>query len=116
MKFDAISVKELNQPNSVEIIGNSSLVVNTTPVGMYPNIDESIVNVSKAFVKDQIVFDLVYNPVKTKFLQLAEANGASVISGLKMLVEQAGKSFTLWTKVEFPAEKVYKSLLFYLNK
>jgi shikimate dehydrogenase len=116
MKFDAISVKELNQPNSVEIIGSSSLVINATPVGMYPNIDDSIVNVSKAFVKDQIVFDLVYNPVKTKFLQLAEANGAGVISGLKMLVEQAGKSFTLWTNVEFPAEKVYKSLLLYLNK
>lgn len=116
MKFDAISIRELNQPNAVDIISGSALIVNATPVGMSPNIDDSIITLSKAFVKDQIVFDLVYNPVKTKFLQLAETNGAKIITGLKMLVEQAGKSFTLWTNVEFPSEKVYKSLLLYLNK
>lgn len=116
MKFDAISVIELNQPNFADVLSNSALVVNATPVGMHPNVDDSVITLSKTFVKDQIVFDLIYNPVKTKFLQLAESNGAKIISGLKMLVEQAGKSFTLWTNTEFPTEKVYKSLLLYLNK
>lgn len=116
MKFDAISVIELNQPNFADVLSNSALVVNATPVGMHPNVDDSVITLSKTFIKDQIVFDLIYNPVKTKFLQLAESNGAKIISGLKMLVEQAGKSFTLWTNTEFPTEKVYKSLLLYLNK
>lgn len=116
MKFDSISVIELNQPNFADVLSNSALVVNATPVGMHPNVDDSVITLSKTFVKDQIVFDLIYNPVKTKFLQLAESNGAKIISGLKMLVEQAGKSFTLWTNTEFPTEKVYKSLLLYLNK
>ena len=116
MKYDGIRVRELNQPDSIGIISSSALVVNTTPVGMFPNADDSILNESNYFVKDQIVFDIVYNPVNTKFLQLAEKSGAKTVGGLKMLVEQAGKSFTLWTNVEFPAEKVYKSILLYLNK
>ena len=116
MRFDAISTKVLSQPDSIELINNSALVVNTTSVGMYPNSDDSIITLPEAFTKNQIVFDLVYNPVKTKFLQLAESKGSTIIGGLTMLVEQAGKSFTLWTNQDFPAEKVKKSLLLYLSK
>lgn len=116
MRFDAISTKALNDPNSIDLLNSCSLIVNATPVGMYPNEGDSIISLPQAFVKDQVVFDLVYNPVKTKFLQLAEANGAKIIGGLTMLVEQAGKSFTLWTNKEFPTEKVQKALLLYLSK
>lgn len=116
MRFDSISIKELINPDSMDILNSSALIVNTTPVGMYPNNEDSIINRSQYFVKDQVVFDLVYNPVKTKLLDLAEANGAKVVGGLTMLVEQAGKSFTLWTNKEFPTDKIQKSLLLYLNK
>lgn len=116
MRFDAISTKALNDPNSIDLLNSCSLIVNATPVGMYPNEGDSIISLPQVFVKDQVVFDLVYNPVKTKFLQLAEANGAKIIGGLTMLVEQAGKSFTLWTNKEFPTEKVQKALLLYLSK
>lgn len=116
MRFDAISTKALNDPNSIDLLNSCSLIVNSTPVGMYPNDGDSIISLPQVFVKDQVVFDLVYNPVKTKFLQLAEANGAKIIGGLTMLVEQAGKSFTLWTNKEFPTEKVQKALLLYLSK
>ncbi|HMN48642.1 MAG TPA: shikimate dehydrogenase [Ignavibacteriaceae bacterium] len=116
MRFDAISTKALNDPNSIDLLNSCSLIVNATPVGMYPNDGDSIISLPQVFVKDQVVFDLVYNPVKTKFLQLAEANGAKIIGGLTMLVEQAGKSFTLWTNKEFPTEKVQKALLLYLSK
>jgi len=116
MRIDAISTKALNDPNSIDLLNSCSLIVNATPVGMYPNDGDSIISLPQVFVKDQVVFDLVYNPIKTKFLQLAEANGAKIIGGLTMLVEQAGKSFTLWTNKEFPTEKVQKALLLYLSK
>lgn len=116
MKFDGIVTKELQQPDLINVLNNCSLLVNSTPVGMYPTIDDSVLSTADVFVKDQIVFDLVYNPVKTKLLQLAESKNAITINGLSMLVQQAAKSFTLWTGNEFPIEKVYKSLLLYVAK
>ena len=116
MKFNDIVTKELQQPDLINVLNNCSLIVNSTPVGMYPTMDDSVLSTPDVFVKDQVVFDLVYNPVKTKFLQLAESKGAVAVNGLNMLVQQAAKSFTLWTGNEFPTEKVYKSLLLYVSK
>lgn len=116
MKFDGIVTKELQQPDLINVLSNCSLIVNSTPVGMYPTIDDSVLSTADVFVKDQIVFDLVYNPVKTKFLQLADSKNAVTINGLNMLVQQAAKSFNLWTGNEFPTEKIYKSLLLYVSK
>ena len=116
MKFDGIVTKELQQPDLITVLNNCSLIVNSTPVGMYPTTDDSVLSTADVFVKDQIVFDLVYNPVKTKFLQLAESKNAVTINGLNMLVQQAAKSFNLWTGNDFPTEKVYKSLLLYVTK
>lgn len=116
MKFDAMSIRPLNDLSTSDILASSSVIINTTPVGMYPNSEDCIFNESQKFNKNQIVFDLVYNPIKTKLLQLAESNGATTINGLTMLIEQAGKSFSLWTNKEFPTEQVKKSLLLYLNK
>jgi shikimate dehydrogenase len=116
MKCKSISTVELFSPEMTEAIKNSKLIINTTSVGMYPDVDDSIINSDDLFRKDQIVFDLVYNPIKTKLLQLAETNGAIALNGLTMLIHQAAKSFSLWTNKEFPVEKVYKSVLLYLGK
>ena len=116
MRFDSIVTKELQQPDLKSLLNSCSLIVNCTSVGMYPAADDSIFSNSDMFIKDQIVFDLVYNPVKTKFLQFAESKEAVVVNGLNMLVQQAAKSFTLWTGKDFPTEKVYKSLLLYVTK
>jgi shikimate dehydrogenase len=116
MKFNDIVTKELQQPDLINVLTNCSLIVNSTPIGMYPTMDDSVLSTPDVFVKDQVVFDLIYNPVKTKFLQLAESKGAFTVNGLNMLVQQAAKSFTLWTGNEFPTEKVYKSLLLYVTK
>ncbi len=116
MKFDGIVTKELQQPDLKSLLNSCTLIANCTSVGMYPDIDDSIFTNSDVFVKDQIVFDLVYNPVKTKFLELAESKGTVAVNGLNMLVQQAAKAFTLWTGNEFPTEKVYKSLLLYVTK
>ena len=71
MKFDGIVTKELQQPDLINVLNNCSLIVNSTPVGMYPTTDDSVLSTADVFVKDQIVFDLVYNPVKTKFLAIS---------------------------------------------
>ncbi len=116
MKYDSIITKELQQPDLISILNSCALIVNATPVGMFPTVDDSVLTVPDVFTKGQIVFDLIYNPVKTKFLQLAESKSAITVNGLNMLVQQASKAFTLWTGKEFPTEKIYKSLLLYVSK
>lgn len=71
------------------------LLVNATPLGMYPNIDAMAVN-EKIISKCANVFDAVYNPIETKLLKTAKANGANVLGGMSMLVWQAVVSHEIW--------------------
>jgi shikimate dehydrogenase len=115
MKYDGIKTKELFPPDLVSIFSNSKLIINATPIGMYPGQDDVVTSLENSFVKDQIVFDLVYNPPQTKLLKLAASRGAVTISGLKMLVHQAAKSFELWTNEEMPFDQIYKSLQLFIG-
>lgn len=89
-------IAELGTPNS-EI--GTDLLVNCTPVGMYPDSGETPVPV-EALRRDMVVYDLVYNPVKTVLLKAAEAVGAKTVNGLDMLVYQGALSFKMWTGIE----------------
>ncbi len=113
MLFSSIKSHELFPPDLIEVFRDSKLIVNTTSIGMFPEIDDTPVNIPTSFMKGQIVFDVVYNPVKTKFLQLAQSEGATTIDGLKMFVHQAAKSFELWTGNEMPVEKIFNGLKMY---
>jgi shikimate dehydrogenase len=115
MKFDSFKTKELFPPDLVEVFKDSKLIVNATSVGMFPEIDDVITSLSNSFVKDQIVFDLVYNPPKTRLLEIAASQGAITLDGLKMLVHQAAKSFELWTGESMPVEQIQKSLQLYIK-
>lgn len=115
MKYSAIKTKELIPPSAFEVIKDSKLVINATPVGMTPNVNDSITTSPDVFQKGQIVFDLIYNPQNTLLLKTAVKAGAKTINGLDMLVSQAAKSFELWTGIDFPREDVKKSLQLYLN-
>ncbi len=110
MKFDSIKCFELFPENLGEIFLNSQLIVNTTPVGMYPENDETVISLPEYFHKDQIVFDLVYNPGRTKFLSIASKQGAAVVNGIEMLVNQASKAFQLWTGETMPVPELIRSL------
>ena len=67
------------------------IIVNTTPVGMYPNIRDNLV--SKKILKNfKIAIDLIYNPIETKFLSEARKSGLKTINGMDMLIEQALKT------------------------
>lgn len=74
----------------------TDILINCTPVGMHPKTDESLVPPS-LLRKGMIVFDIVYNPIRTKLIQDAEKAGCKTITGENMLVLQGAKSFELWT-------------------
>jgi shikimate dehydrogenase len=80
-----------------EIMMNAfKLIVNCTPLGTHPNINE-MPNIPISFVsKDHLVIDLIYNPPETKLLTMAKATGADILNGETMLREQAEKSLTIW--------------------
>jgi shikimate dehydrogenase len=104
-----LKVGPLNEESLKEALSRATLVVNTTPVGMYPNVDESII--PKALLRSNlIVYDLVYRPPQTKLLKEAKEVGATTIPGYKMLLEQAAESFRIWTGLEPPKEAMLKAL------
>ncbi len=76
------------------------LLVQTTPVGMWPRITESPLQPEQ--ITARVVFDLVYNPPVTRLLKLARSKGCQIISGLEMFLSQAAGQFGYWTKLEAP--------------
>jgi 3-dehydroquinate dehydratase/shikimate dehydrogenase len=80
--------------------GDVDLLVNATPVGAWP--DVAATPIDAASVRARVVYDLVYNPVETTLLRQAREGGATVISGLEMLVDQASRQFSFWTAQPAP--------------
>lgn len=116
MRYDGFKTMDLFPPEIVETLQNSRLIINATSIGMFPEMDDTITDLKESFSPSQIVFDLIYNPPKTKFLKLAESQRATTLGGLKMMVSQAAKSFELWTGVKMPIDKISKSLELYISK
>lgn len=81
-----------------EIIASHTLIVNTTPLGMYPNVEECPKIPYEAITPQHYLFDLVYNPAKTLFLQKGEERDAVIKNGYDMLVIQAEESWKIWNE------------------
>lgn len=83
------------------ILESVRLIVNTTPLGMYP-LTEGSPDINYGILgPDHILFDLVYNPAITTFLRKGQERGCTVLSGLKMLHSQAEKSWEIWNSTEY---------------
>jgi shikimate dehydrogenase len=91
-------------------LSNLSLLVNTTPVGMTPNIDQSPWPENLPFPPHAAIYDLVYNPRETKLVRKACSQGLSATTGLGMLVEQAALSFGTWTGHQPPREALFDAV------
>ena len=78
-----------------DFVRSSSLVINTTSLGQQRGEENNLINFDDLNSSTH-VYDLIYNPSKTTFLQHAEKNGCSVQNGLEMLVNQAAESFNMW--------------------
>ena len=73
-----------------------SLVINTTPVGMFPDVNEYLELPYSTITSRNIFIDLIYNPAETLFLEKARLKGAAVFNGLTMLYEQAEAAWKIW--------------------
>lgn len=105
----------LEQREAREAVRESRLIVNATPVGMYPHVGASPWPGADDFTPVQIVYDLVYNPNQTKLLCDAAAAGAATLGGLDMLLAQAARAYVQWTGHEMPVDVVRAQLTEYLH-
>ena len=86
---------------------NCEVLINATPIGMFPNVDSCVIE-ENLLKKDMVVFDVVYNPAETKLIRMAKKKGCKVVYGLDMFIYQAVKQFELWTGKKAPIEVMRK--------
>jgi len=86
----------LYQDVTPEILAKHKLLINTTPLGMSPNVDTFPEIAYVVIGKDHLAYDLVYNPLETAFLTKAAQQGAQIKNGLEMLHKQAEKAWAIW--------------------
>jgi len=91
------------------------LIVNTTPAGMVNNASASAWPEGLSLPQDCVVYDLVYNPRETPLMLAARRSGLPTFNGLGMLIEQAMLSFSIWTGIEPPLQKLVDSIIPELN-
>ncbi|MGL5576417.1 MAG: shikimate dehydrogenase [Sarcina sp.] len=111
-KFSGISRMEFLNYDELSEIEKAYGIVNTTPCGMYPNIETTAID-KEIFSKFEIACDIVYNPEKTRFLQEAENDGLKIVKGLYMLVAQAMKAEEIWNNIiidEKVEEEIFEKL------
>lgn len=89
---------------------DADILINTTPVGMYPQINQKPLVNAGMMHENLMVNDLVYNPQKTSLLTECEKAGAIPISGIKMLIYQGMKSFEIWTGI-YPSFDIFENAL-----
>ncbi len=107
---NSIEALALNPENLAAVLEKTDVLINTTSVGMNPDIDETPVP-AKLLKPSLVVFDIVYNPPKTRLLRDAESAGAKVIGGLDMLVWQGALAFKLWTGKEAPVKLMKREVM-----
>jgi len=96
-----------------KLIPEANLLVNTTPIGMYPKVDESPLSVKEiaSLPTGAIAYDLIYIPKPTQFLEQAEKQGVIAIDGLEMLVQQGVAALKIWLQQETVPVEVMRQAL-----
>ena len=84
-----------------EIIKEHTVLINTSPVGTFPNVKECPNIPYHCITRDHVVYDLTYNPIETLYLRQAETCGATISNGWKMFVNQALKSYEIWEGIRW---------------
>lgn len=108
VKSDSIS--EINT-----YLADADILIDTTPVGMHPNVDDEPIATSQNMHEDLVVFDAVYNPNETVLLKEAIKAGAKPVYGIKMLLYQGAESFKIWTGRDAPVDEMEMALRKTLN-
>ena len=94
---------EINLLNNIDL-SNASMLVNTTPVGMHPDVNNSLIakNILEKLPQDAIVYDIIYNPPETKLLKDAKSLDKITINGIEMLIRQGAASLAKWIEIKEP--------------
>jgi shikimate dehydrogenase len=95
--FPNVSTSLWDAIQKSSFLNKFKLMVNTTPIGLFPNINESPLTNDVTLPPGLVVYDLVYNPVQTALLTFTQSQGNLALSGLGMLVYQAALAFEAWT-------------------
>lgn len=98
------------------LLGDADILVDTTPLGMHPHIDDEPVAAAEDMHEDLVVFDAVYNPNETVLLSEAIKAGAKPVYGIKMLLYQGAESFRIWTGRDAPVSVMEKALNEFLGR
>lgn len=97
--YGEIQVLHWEDSAFAEHLAVTDLLVNTTPLGMYPHVEGMPPVDWTKLKKDALVYDIIYTPERTRFLSEAQAHGHAIINGEGMLASQGAAAFTLWTGV-----------------
>ncbi|MHA1719494.1 MAG: shikimate dehydrogenase [Promethearchaeota archaeon] len=113
-----IRINGINLSKSEDIkkeISKSNMLVNATSVGMFPNVNESIIK-SSWLHPDLFVVDVIYSPIRTKLIQEASTIGCKILSGIEMLVNQGAIAFEWWTGIASDKKLMKQIVLDKLNE
>lgn len=108
----SVAIEVALWPMLAEQVAKADLIVNTTPLGMHPQIDHSPLSASDAAMiqPTAIAYDLIYTPSPTRFLQQAQAQGAATLDGLEMLLYQGAAALKQWVGSAVPIEVMRQAL------
>ncbi len=93
------------------VLAEARLIVQSTPVGMSPEVSRDPVPAFNTFRRDQVVFDVIYRPLETAFLRRAALAGCRVLTGLDLFLHQGAAAFQIWTGRPMPLDAVRPSIL-----
>ena len=106
-----INVNAYDLENLKKELSDSDVFIDTTPIGMYPNVDDKPIASADMLHEDLLVNDIVYTPMETSLLKEAKLANAEIVYGYKMLLYQGIRSFEIWLNQEAPVDVMEKALL-----
>ena len=106
-----INIQAYDLHNLGKELSDSDIFIDTTPIGMYPNVNDKPIASADMMHEDLVVNDIVYTPMETSLIKEAKKANAEVVYGYKMLLYQGIRSFEIWLGQEAPVDVMEKSLL-----
>ena len=106
-----ITINAYDLDNLKRELSDSDIFIDTTPIGMYPNVDDKAIASADMLHEELLVNDIVYTPMETSLIKEAKKANALVVPGYKMLLYQGIRSFEIWLDREAPVDVMEKALL-----
>lgn len=103
-------IRAIGQDELQAACGNSDIIINTTSLGMFPNVEDTPID-SSWLKPDSVASDLIYNPLTTRFLEEARDRGCRIHGGLGMFIYQGAYAFEYWTGQPAPVEAMRETVL-----